>query len=167
MAKNFAILLALVGAALAHMHGMGKDTNSSSVLSHTTSVAENREVVVTVTPQSTITVTTTLATSNKTALRKPNSSHHNLLDGSSPPFHNHSGQAVTAVATGTAAMAPFLHFPTGSMTIMNVGSMGTGGMSMPNATAAASQPIVGNGVVNSVSVGLFLVSVGLTALLQM
>ncbi|KAI3328885.1 hypothetical protein HD806DRAFT_481000 [Xylariaceae sp. AK1471] len=182
MAIKRVAILALAGVAFAQMDSMSGDMNSSSsmVAVDTSPAADNSAVATTATSgpmgspmDSPIGVTIPPVTTTDTISAVPTSITDNM-DYSSISADNSTSDTMAmadpSVTPSSSVMTEVTNMSsmteTGSMTTMDGMLMGTGGMTMPN-TTATGQPISGNGVVNGVSIGLFLVSVALTALLQM
>ncbi|KAI1148628.1 hypothetical protein F4825DRAFT_433295 [Nemania diffusa] len=175
MAMKSAAILALASLPFAQTNRMGGDIDGSSMLASMTPAA-NSDTIITATSGSTIDVTNPamMATHNRVGAHI--SSNTRVVNGSSMPTYTYTGGGITAVVgssvttscpavTHTAAMPSIAEKH--SMTIMNMGAMGTGGMNKSNISVTTSQPFHGNGVVTGVSIGLFLLSAALTALLQM
>ncbi|KAI0452781.1 hypothetical protein F5B21DRAFT_482310 [Xylaria acuta] len=176
MAMKRVAILALAGAAFAQM-----DTNSSSVPDSTALAAYNTN------SGPAISVTNPLTTTTDAASGVPASYSTNSPHGSTTPGDNYSSESITAVVgssvTASSPVAPIVTVtdtigvssqPKTNTTNTHVGSMGAGGRNTPKPSASASasatttsKPVSDDGVVNGISISLFLVSLTLTALLQM
>ncbi|KAI8945208.1 hypothetical protein F4801DRAFT_569279 [Xylaria longipes] len=156
-------ILALAGAAFAQI-----DTNSSSIPGPTTPAAVNTYSI------SAISVTNPPTTNTVAASSMPTSFSTNSSRDWTTPADNYSSTSLIAsspvmTVTGTVGMPS--QPKTNSTTSTHAGGIGGGGRITPKPTSASAtttgKPLSGDSVVNGVSIGLFLASVTLTALLQM
>ncbi|KAI1333392.1 hypothetical protein F5Y16DRAFT_12636 [Xylariaceae sp. FL0255] len=152
MAMKRVAILALAASVFAQM-----DMGSSDSMT-TDSAASTTDLMATSTDAAS--VTSAVATSSTTS----------GMDYSySIPPYNASTKAMTITSSSATVTGMLSMTTTSSSSQMDMGGgtpMGTGSMIMPNATATTS-PIPGRGVVNGVSTGLLLVSIVMTALLQL
>ncbi|GAW15995.1 hypothetical protein ANO14919_054170 [Xylariales sp. No.14919] len=172
MATKRAVILALGGTAFAQMSG---DMSGSSVPNSIASGDESSNVIVPTTSSSLVGITDPPAITTDTAATSSNASD---TTGSSTSAENSSAETITPIVHSSTA-ASSLHVTgttdrstvteTAPVTTTRMEGMGTGA-SMPNTNPSRSvtgRPVSGNAVVNGVSIGIFVVSVALTALLQM
>ncbi|XXG94619.1 3'-5' RNA exonuclease complex component [Hypoxylon texense] len=135
--------LALAGSALAQMSGMD---HSSMMSSSATSLA-------------------TMGSSWTTSM--PSMSSYTTSEASSMPMSDHtmSSATVTVSHVMTHSFGDMPMSTGGSMS--NATATGTASSSNAGGTEETQVPALGAGVVSGVSVGLFVVSMGLTALIQL
>lgn len=157
-----AMILALAGVAFAHTDGRSGDVNSSSVLYSPIIAADNCGAITTSASDSTTSIINPLTMVINTTHRAPTGSN---ATGTITSVVGLSMVANSVAVTSTADISSTA--ATEFVKITGIRAVGTGGISMPNASAIAGLPVLGDGVMNGVSIGLFIVSVGLTALLQM
>ncbi|KAI1118927.1 hypothetical protein F5Y14DRAFT_398198 [Nemania sp. NC0429] len=159
MAITKTAILALAGLAFAHMDGNHEDVHSSNMLYSSIHAADNCDAA----PPS----TSTSVTGPLTMVM--NNTYHAPTRANVPgTVTSVVGLSMVANSLAVTSMADTSSTATTNpMTITSIRSVATGGISRPNISAIASQPVLGGGFVNGVSISLFIVSVGLTALLQM
>ncbi|TRX97671.1 hypothetical protein FHL15_001426 [Xylaria flabelliformis] len=159
--------LAWAGAAFAQM-----DMNSSGIPDFTTPAAYSTYAASSITVTNPLTITDVASSSMPTIV---NSSYDWAT-----PANNSSSESITAVVgssattsspviTVTNVIAVSSQTRTNSTMSTHAGGMGAGGRSTPKPSISATttgKPFPDNAVVNGISIGLLVVSVALTALLQ-
>ncbi|KAJ8126599.1 hypothetical protein O1611_g7038 [Lasiodiplodia mahajangana] len=161
MAMKRAIILAFASVTFIQAHEMVGDRECSSILTSTSPTSENSIMMAIANPTIGITKPPLMATHAPS--HRPTISGARTKNSSSIPAQNFYSKIMSSTSDSlmTASWPIATHTPhipsmaeKHSMTTMGIGSTGTGGMSMPNASVIASQPFLGNGVVSGVSVSV-------------
>ncbi|KAF2970556.1 hypothetical protein GQX73_g3014 [Xylaria multiplex] len=175
MAMKRVAILALAGTAFAQVTGTSGDTSGSSVPDSTASADESSIVIITATSTSLVGITPPPTTTDATS-SVPTSTNASDAGDSSTSVDSSPSETITpTVNSSDTASSPLATDTTGdstvtitdSLTTTTTGVVGTGGSNANPSGSATGSPISGNAVVNGVSVGFFLISAALTALLQM
>ncbi|KAI0102901.1 hypothetical protein GGR51DRAFT_562105 [Nemania sp. FL0031] len=168
MAMKRATILALASFTLIQAHEMVGHMHNSSIPTSTSPTTENSIMMAIADP--TIGFTNPPMMATHTPSHRPTGSGARDKNGSFIPAHNFYSKIVTSTVDSfmTASWPVVTHTPHMPSTAeKHIGGTVTGGMSMPNVSAAASQPFLGNAVVTGVSTTLLLIPIALTAVLQM
>lgn len=150
MAMKRATILVLASVGFAHADGRNGDANSSSMLYSPILAADNCDTVATSTFDSTTGVKNPLTMVINTTYRAPTGSNATATITSVVGL---SMVANSVAVTSTADISSMA--VSDYVTITSIRGVGTGGISMPNSSAIAGLPVLGDGAMNGVSVSVY------------
>ncbi|GAP83459.2 hypothetical protein SAMD00023353_0201770 [Rosellinia necatrix] len=166
MAIRRASILTLAGAAFPQMN-----TSINSMLDSTIPSADNTGALFTGRPNSLIDNTAIPTMVADTTSGIYTGSDVDNLGYSSAVTDSHRHMNITAIVKPsiTNSFPAITIVATGAMTTPSMGgAIGTGGLAVSNASATTTgQPIRGDSTMSGVSIGFFVISLALTALLQL
>ncbi|KAI1208850.1 uncharacterized protein F4807DRAFT_135899 [Annulohypoxylon truncatum] len=161
MAIKHLALLALVGGAFAQTSMDDTATSLTDISPASDATATDMSDSMMTTTVTDISATTSVSTEVSVSSSETSSASVTVLT-STLTASSMSSMSSDSMGSDMSSMAS----ETGTGTTAGVAPVGTGGVAS-NGTGSGSTPVAGDAVMTGVSVGLFIVSVALTALIQL